>query len=236
MRGGAEGLETLVQGRFDLIIFSNLLNELYPSDEKKITKRIERVRQILDQLLARDGSCIIIEPSLRETSRELLLVRDGLLDNGFHVFSPCLMNGKCPVLANPKDWCHEDVPWDPPLVVKEIDARIGLRKDSLKFSYLVLRKDSLSIADLHGADSFRVVSDPLVSKGKTEFYICGRGERRLVTRLDKDKTSQNEAFGKLKRGDIAAFEGLVEEGRRFKVSKETGVMLRKEGLRSAALL
>ena len=81
-----------------------------------------------------------------------------------------------------RDWYHEDVPWDPPALIREIDKLIGLRKDALKFSYVVLRKDGLSLTDVHGVDSCRIVSEPLVSKGKIEFYLCGPGGRLRVTR------------------------------------------------------
>jgi len=223
VRSDVEGIENLVHGHFDVIILSNVMNELFVRDERRIEKRVSLLHAILKRSLADDGSCIIIEPALRETSREMLEVRDGLLKQGFHVYSPCLFSGTCPALANPKDWCHEDLPWDPPALVKEIDKLTGLRKDSLKFSYLVLRKDRLSLQDVSHENSFRVVSEPLVSKGKQEFYVCGAAGRRLVTRLDKDATPGNASFGSLQRGNLVRFERLIDEGKRFKVGKETAV-------------
>ncbi len=70
---------------------------------------------------------------------------------------------------------------------------------------------------------FRVVSEPLVSKGKIEFYLCGAGAGKLVMRQDKDATPGNEPFGPLQRGDLVSFEGLIDEGTRFKVVKATAV-------------
>lgn len=220
---GIEGLADRLNDQYDLIIFSNVLNELFHGEDDRRAKRVRTVGGILRRALAAHGSCIIIEPALRETSREMLMVRDGLLDEGFHVYSPCLIDGRCPALVNPRDWCHEDVPWDPPEIVREVDRRIGLRKDSLKFSYAVIRKDALSLSDIAGGGAFRVVSEPLVSKGKVEFYLCGPGGRRLVTRLERDGTAANEAFGRLQRGDIVRFEGLVDEGKRHRTGKETRV-------------
>lgn len=227
LKSGIEKMEPLIKGRFDIVILSNLLNEVAHSDAERIAKRVAILKSLLSKFLVPDGSCIIIEPSLRDTSREMLMVRDGLLEEGLHIYSPCLMGEKCPALDNPKDWCHEDIPWEPPAIVKEVDRLTGLRKDSLKFSYQVLRKDGLSLTDIYGESSYRVVSDPLVSKGKTEFYICGRGGRRLIARLDKDKTIVNETFEGLKRGDIAGFKGLVDDGKRFRVGKDTSVSIKK---------
>ncbi len=220
-----KAMDRLGGDRYDIIVLSNVMNELFHGNEDRIAKRTLFLKNILSRLLASDGSCIIIEPALRNTSRELLMVRDGLREEGFHIYSPCLVGEKCPALANLKDWCHEDVPWDPPEIVKKIDSLIRLRKDSLKFSYLVLRKDDISSADIYGENVFRVVSEPLVSKGKIEFYLCGRRGRRLITRLDKDATPSNGAFERLARGSIVVFERLIIEEKRFKVGKHTGVTI-----------
>ena len=217
---------TIPQDTYDIIILSNILNELFYEDNKRIAKRVSFLNTIIDKFLTPDGSCIIIEPALRETTRGMLDVRDNLMKNGFKIYSPCLIDEPCPALLNPKDWCHEDIPWTPPVIIKEIDKLTGLRKDSLKFSYLVLRKDKLSLTDVLEKNSYRIVSEPLISKGKLEFYICGHGGRQLVTRLDKDETPSNEQFQKLQRGDIVSFRDLIDRGNRFKIDKGTTVSLR----------
>ncbi|HUJ17423.1 MAG TPA: small ribosomal subunit Rsm22 family protein [Nitrospirota bacterium] len=227
IRGDIESAEFAAEEPFDLVIFSNVLNELFPFDEDRTARRIDIVNTALSKSLAEGGSCIIIEPALRETSRDLLEVRDGLLQQGFFVFSPCLIGTKCPACENPRDWCHEDIPWDPPQLIKQIDKLAGLRKDSLKFSYLVLRKDSRSLSDMFGPDAYRVVSEPLITKGKIEFYLCGLEGRKLVTRLDKDRSPLNVHFEKLSRGAIVSFERLRNEGTRFKVEQLTEVIIHK---------
>ncbi len=225
VRLGIENAVHLAEKPYDLVILSNVLNESFTHEEDRIAKRIGMMKEVLGRLLADDGSCIIIEPALRETSRELLKVRDGLFEQGFGIYAPCFRRGKCPALTNPKDWCHEDIPWDPPALIRQLDKLSGLRKDSLKFSYVTLRKDGKSLAGLFNENTFRVVSEPLLSKGKVEFHICGETGRRLVTRLDKDATPRNDAFEKLRRGDVAGFEHLIDDGgKRFKVGKETGVV------------
>jgi ribosomal protein RSM22 (predicted rRNA methylase) len=227
VRSDMEGAERLFEGTFDLIIASNVLNELYGFDEDRIERRAAIVKNVLDKLLDQNGSCILIEPALRETSRELLQVRDDLVKSGFSVYTPCLTSGNCPALENPRDWCHEDVPWDPPAIIKELDKLTGLRKDSLKFSYMVLRKDKRSLTNVFGPYSFRVVSEPLVTKGKIEFYVCGAYGRKLVVRLDKDRTEANQYFEVLKRGAIVAFNGLIDEGTRYKIEPTTTIIIQK---------
>ena len=215
-----------LSGPFDLIILSNVLNELFTHEGRRIEKRLAVMEEIVMPALAEDGTCIIIDPALRDTSRELLQVRDGLLERNFSIYAPCLCKCVCPALANPRDWCHEDLPWNPPSEIVEVDKLTGLRKDSLKFSYLVVRKDGLSLADDYDEKCFRVVSEPLITKGKIEFFLCGREGRSLCTRLDKDETPANEPFQRLRRGYVVRFELLIDGGTRYKVGKETGVAIK----------
>lgn len=225
IKSSIERTKSLPEGPFDIIILSNVLSEVFHPDPARIEIRVKLLKVLIKKSLADDGNCIIIEPALRATSRDLLEVRDGLLKEGLHIYSPCLMNEPCPALINPKDWCHEDIPWKAPAAILEIDKLTGLRKDSLKFSYLIIRKDTLSLSDIFGNNPFRVVSEPLISKGKSEYYLCGAGGRRLVVRLDKNKSKLNEPFSSLKRGNIVSFQGLIDEGKRLKVDKETSVIL-----------
>ncbi len=211
---------------FDLVLFSNVVNELFMHDEQRIPERTALVQEVMGRLLSPDGSCIIIEPALRETSRELLQLRDGLLEQGCVVRAPCLCMGRCPALTNPKDWCHEDIPWEAPGVIRELGTLAGLRRESLKFSFLVLQNKKAARTANCDELSFRVVSEPLISKGKSELYLCGRNGRHLAVRLDKDATPRNRIFDALRRGDVAVFEGLIDEGRRLKIGKETAVVKR----------
>jgi ribosomal protein RSM22 (predicted rRNA methylase) len=224
VRSSIEDAVRLAETPFDLIILSNVLNELFVHEKDRIARRIALVQGILDHFLSHDGNCIIIEPALRATSRELLGVRDGLIELDYAVIAPCLRQSKCPALANPKDWCHEDIPWDPPDRIRKLDRLAGLRKDSLKFSYLVLRHTGEARTPRFSENSFRVVSDLLISKGKTELYLCGESGRSLAVRLDKDAAPENEVFEKLRRGDIACFERLIDEGKRLKIGKETAII------------
>lgn len=220
---GAGDVAARLRGPFDLIILSNVLNELFLGEKERIAKRVNLVGSVLRELLDEQGSCIVIEPALRETSRELLLVRDGLRAEGCRIYAPCLVQDACPALEHSRDWCHEDRPWVPPAVIAEIDERTGLRKDSLKFSYLVLRKDKKALSDHVGPEAFRVVSEPIRTRGKLEYFLCGPGGRRLVVRLDKETAQANTEFGELRRGDVVRFEGLVDEERRWRVARATVV-------------
>jgi hypothetical protein len=138
-----------VEGRFPLLVAAHLLNELFversPAD--RVALRARRVLEWARALLAPGGMVILIEPALRETSRELLAVRDALVAAGLHVVAPCFRQGACPALGSERDWCH-DTAADP-------------TRGRIDFSYLVLRAEPVPAAPgLH-----RVVSDPLPDKG-----------------------------------------------------------------------
>jgi hypothetical protein len=51
----------------------------------------------------------------------------------------------------------------------------------------------------------------------------------MITRLDKDRSPQNQVYSSLRRGDIVIFEDLRDEGKRFKVEKGTRVILQRGG-------
>ncbi len=228
-------------GGFDLVVASHLLNELFVSSkgggqvggqtdgqtdgqtEERLTRLAGLVNRWGEDLLAPGGLVVLIEPALRETSRDLLQVRDRLLAAGrLRVRAPCLYRGPCPALARERDWCH--------------DAAAGLEtRRRVDFSYLVLDRsdDEIGgpIADddagpgacpepswSAGADGavapgagalVRVVSDPMVEKGKLRLFVCGERGRFPLVRLDRHTSEQNRALDALARGDLARIPALA---------------------------
>lgn len=179
----------------DLVVMGTLLNEL---DE---TARLAMVERALD-VLAADGSVIIIEPALRETSRALHTVRDAILARGAaHVFAPCTRRAApCPALADPTDWCHEDRAVILPPRTAELARLTHLRDGGLKFSYLVLRRDAKPLADEPNA--WRVVGAPRAQKGKVEVLACSNSGRVPLRLLRRNRTPQNRELERADRGDV----------------------------------
>ena len=202
---------------FDLIILANSLNELYVGAKDPIAARTNFIAEALS-LLAPSGTMMILEPALRETSRALHHVRDRLLqEKRCTVFSPCLHENSCPALVNPYDWCHEERAWDPPTVIRQIDDAVGFIKDALKFSYLLLRKDSKTIAERR-PDVYRVVSELRELKGEKRAWLCNEQGRHEVGRQDRLASPQNEAFDQWHRGAIVQIERIVRKEKGGKVS------------------
>jgi len=176
---------TGVNGRFDLIICAHLLNEL--GDRLDLDGRARLVDGWCRDLLEPDGTCIVIEPALRDTSRALLGVRDRLLAAGLHVAAPCLCQMPCPALLRDRDWCHDSA---------EVVVAGRSRVD---FSYLILRQSASAEVD---RDRYRVVSDPLKDKGRLRFFVCGVAGRFVLMRLDRDRSAANQSLDRVRRGDI----------------------------------
>jgi SAM-dependent methyltransferase len=191
--------ERLPDGPFDTIVAGHLLNELDDPD------------RLADEMLARlqpGGRIVVIEPALRETSRGLLALRDRLVASGVAIHAPCFFRGPCPALTRLSDWCHaEHAALVPPLVA-ELAADTQLRRDAVKFSYLIAGRGQWpAVSD----DQWRIVSEPLPEKGKLRLYGCGPQGRHALVQPTKLR-SQQSIFGELRRGDVVAIATLVRRG------------------------
>ena len=196
--------------RYDLIIAANVLGELFLSSRDPIRQRATLVRDCLE-VLRESGAMILIEPALRDASRDLHRVRDWLLnEQACTVYSPCLHERPCPALVKDDDWCHEERPWHAPALVKLIDEQVGFVKDALKFSYLILRKDEQTIVP-RAPGLYRVVSELREMKGEKRVWLCSEEGRPEVGRLDRARAPANAAFDHWHRGAIVKVEDIVRK-------------------------
>lgn len=211
-------------GSYDLIILANSLNELFQHAADPIARRVKFLERLLEAL-AVDGTLMIVEPALRETTRALHQTRDRLMARGqATVYSPCLHERPCPALVHPGDWCHEERPWSPPAMVRELDRGVGFIKDALKFSYLLLRKDGRTIVERNPA-VYRVVSEVMVMKGEQRAWLCNETGRPLVGRLDKERSEANAAFDAWHRGAIVRVDQIERCGTVGRIEGEARVEL-----------
>jgi hypothetical protein len=199
----------------------HVVNELFQG-AGAAARRAALLEEALD-LLAPGGSLVVIEPALRETSRALLEVRDLLVARGVAVRAPCLFRGACPALVRPTDWCHAERPVDPPPLVDEIGRRAGLRKEAVKMSYLVLAARGEGWPDPPPGLLFRIVSEPLPSKGRLRYMGCGPEGRKGLALQEKDVTPRNRAFEGLLRGDVVEVSDVEPRGDGLRLSPESDV-------------
>lgn len=206
--------------RFELIVVGFVINELWPdlADEERV-QRASQWLVALSTQLTDDGALIVLEPALREQTRQLQRMRDALerAQSAPFVFAPCTRSGPCPMLENERDWCHAQVPFQLPASMSEIARRSGLRDHDLTFSYLTLRTRAGRVGSLAArSDAMnvsRVVSAQLPSKGKLELFACSDVGLSRAMRLNRKQTEQNADFDLLARGAVVQLPVPDERGR-----------------------
>jgi len=185
--------------RFDIIVVANLLNEL-GNDEVAF----KLVSGLIMNHLNKDGAIIVIDPALKKTTIPLMAMRDRLLDEDekVDVIAPCLHRQGCPMRKqNGRDWCHFYLEWERPEIIKQLDELTGLDRRHLKMAYFIFV--SALRSRVPGVSQYRVVSSPLISKGKRELILCSRdGELKRIMRVDRDASEENAHFESAMRGDI----------------------------------
>lgn len=199
----AEDLRDAQFGReFDLVLFGFVLNELFCENEARIEKRAQLLKEAATCLRPK-GAIVVLEPALKESTRELMAVRDHIVAANTQPFvtAPCLHAQPCPMLKTPRDWCHQELAYALPEPLAAVAEGAGLRFEGLSFASLVLRNEPRAPISAEGT-LYRIVSQRLESKGKLELYGCGAPGYVKMTRLDRDQSPQNKAFGDAQRGHI----------------------------------
>ena len=214
----------LPEGQFDAVLLGHVLNELGGTGPAALARRGELVERAAAQLKP-GGSVVILEPALRDTSRDLLAVRDALVGRGYAVRAPCLWRGPCPALVRPGDWCHAERRWSPPPLLDALARAAGLHKDELKMSYLVLAPKGEEWPALPPGRLFRIVSEPLEGKGRQRFMGCGPEGRMGLALQEKHRTAANQVFFSLHRGDVVAIEGTEPRGDGLALTAESTVQV-----------
>jgi precorrin-6B methylase 2 len=190
----------------DLVVIGTVLNELPPP------ARIALVQRAL-AATEQDGSVIVVEPALRETSRALHELRDDILRaGGASVFAPCTRRAApCPMLANAEDWCHEDRAVTLPPRTAELARLTHLRDSGMKFSYLVLRKQALALVD--DPDAWRLVSAARIAKGKHEIIGCSDRGRLSLRLLKRHRSADNRELERADRGEVIVTDAAPDDAR-----------------------
>jgi ribosomal protein RSM22 (predicted rRNA methylase) len=202
--------ELAVGRRYDVVTMGHVLNELFQGPDAE-TRRADLIEEALG-LVAPGGSVLIVEPALRDTSRALLRVRDLLVARGHALRAPCLFRGPCPALLRESDWCHAERAIEPPPLVAQIGKAAGLRKEAVKMSYLAVAPKDEPWAEPPPGRTFRIVSEPLASKGRLRYMGCGPEGRMGLSLQEKHVTGANRGFETLLRGDVVEITGGEPRG------------------------
>lgn len=200
---------------FHLITMMNVLNEL---DESNDMMLFEMIMSLLDE----HGAVIMIEPATRTESRRLLRFRDLAVRNGATIYTPCTRQEGCPALIKEDDWCHTEMKWERPPFIKAIDDIAGTLRLSLKSTYMILRKDGVTLSNaLASMDKlYRIVSERFDEKGRVRSVLCGENGRYEHVMNKRDLSESNGDFQNLERYDLVKLSGSEVREHDIRLPKE----------------
>ena len=198
--------------KFDFIIASHSLNELWKG-QKKRGKKIAALLKNLSTCLDDGGLMLLMEPALLATSRALIEARDSLIASGLKVASPCLQSeSPCPALENPNATCHAQFDWEMPQIVADLAALAGLNRADVKMTYFIFERGASlgQEGDFgNGENSLQdqkvaalVVSEPMLNKaGRVRYVLCDGKARFTLSAKNGDPNAAAQGFFDLKRYD-----------------------------------
>lgn len=181
---------------FDLLLMMNTLNELQEENDSILLS-------YLFSLLNHEGSCVLVEPAARPSSRRLLRLRNKAVESGYTVYSPCTRQSTCPALIKEDDWCHTEIEWDRPSIIRSIDDEVGTLRLSLKYSYIILNSNGDTLSHRLGQGHLsRVVSEIFLEKGRIRLNVCSDSGRIEHIMNKRDISLSNKVLEELHRFDL----------------------------------
>ncbi|MFW5838154.1 MAG: small ribosomal subunit Rsm22 family protein [Desulfovibrionaceae bacterium] len=168
------------KGQADLAAAVNLVNELFLASKSGEQDTAVRAAEHLAELPAESGRLLLVEPGTRTAARQLVLVREELMEAGLHPLAPCPHPGECPMPGRRNTpWCHfgMDV-LGAPRWLSDLATRAKLQKSSTSLSFLLMGPEPAQ-----GPEMIRVVSDPFpLPGGRSGQYGCSPRGLALLTR------------------------------------------------------
>jgi len=166
----------------------------------------------LSSLLKPSGFLVLIDRAEKGENKKMLQMRDHLvLSEGYAVQAPCVWKGACPALATNFP-CFAQAHLDKSFVMKEIQRYGHIEQNSLKMSYLIVRKKGAEWPTLPEEPLYRVVSGAMEGPSGKRFILCGTdGKKRLNLTLAK-YPKEARALDYLKRGELIALHEELRQG------------------------
>jgi Mitochondrial small ribosomal subunit Rsm22. len=216
-------------GNLDLIVFSNVLNEIDMTLEEKADIVLHCARS-----MAPDGNLVIIEPADKDNSIAMRKLVAALIDKGLGMYSPCSFIW-CSRCKPGECWSFEEkeriTPTSLMEKVAETEEPYRFLNTDIKYSYAILRKDTLtkekyrvppkakfarlSKLKMHTGKRINVVaskmSGDLGDKKDHVFKICDGTTAQSVYVIlpNYNIMPENEALMKAKYGEVLEFRNII---------------------------
>lgn len=211
-----------LEGQFDLIIMGHCLEDLFPSTQKGwMDEQNSYLKEIMNHLTP-DGHLLLVDNSLNEANRRILMLRDSMVEAGFPIQAPCVWRGECPALkANSQ--CYAQRELEKPRLIRDIQRSASINLNSLKMSYLILRSAATGWPNIGQQPLYRVISPPIDTFSGKRFYLCGTdGKKQLGSHIEKYPV-ESRAFEYLKRGELIFVHGALERQNALDIVQGTTV-------------
>lgn len=172
-----DGLES-VRVRTGAVLAAHSLNEVFegrpPADMAKVL-----LRWLRDA--GPDGRVVVLEPGTHAAATRLQAVRD-VVQRDARLLGPCTHAAPCPMVAQPRDWCHFTRRATVGPLARVIMQGAGRNPNEQPYAWLAC---ATAEAPVVAAGSSRVLSVRLVGKGKTAATTCDDRGIRSLTVLDR---------------------------------------------------
>ncbi|MBU0505876.1 MAG: small ribosomal subunit Rsm22 family protein [bacterium] len=205
----------------DILFSGNFFNEL-STREQQITAMDRFIRSFCHQ----DTLMVFIEPGTKKISRDLQELRDAFhAERTWRVLAPCVCHNSCPFnIVHKGDWCHHEIEWQTPSYIQDFDKAVGLKKQYLLYSYLMLTNRLVQKAAVVKKDVYVAVSHIMSMKDGYEFLGCGVDGLTRFQLFTNNISQNNHAFKKLRRGSVFKFQICsekkdVKEGFLYQIKK-----------------
>lgn len=212
-----------VEGKFDLIIVSHCLEELFPSAYKDWQSRQQVFIDSLLKRLTPQGFLLLVESSFNEPNRRVLTIRDHLVQQGVPVQAPCVWRGECPALKAQNSPCYAQRELIKPYLIKEIQRAVQINQNSLKMTYVLFKNPQAEWPALPDVPLYRIISPPIESYQGKRYYLCGTdGKKNLGSHLTEHPL-ESRAFEYLRRGELISIENALVKDNSFDIVQGTKV-------------
>ena len=169
----ADVVDCDIETSYDIILASFVLNELSLSRQEKLVKKLwAKTNKYL----------ILIDPGKPENFKQMMNIRQLLINDGAKLVAPCKTCKTCP-LVEKGDWCHFLARVRRSSVHRQ--AKQGsLSYEDEKFTYLVFSRTDENIE----MNSSRIIRRPQVGKGKITHTLCTQEgiKTRVFSKRDKE--------------------------------------------------
>lgn len=159
---------------------------------------------------------MILEPATSEDGRQLLVLREKLIKEGYSIWAPCTHQSACPLFTHSKrDWCHDRVKVEAPDWFWDLENKLPIKNNTVTTAYILARRKKPTTLE---KTQVRLVGDQLEEKGKTRQLLCRGEQREFLTWMHKDWSVKKGEIPELFRGDF--FELPASEAKSELISNE----------------